>query len=108
MAIAAKAAAPAKFTGFPKEALEFYRGVEKDNTREFFEKHRAEYIEHVIGPAQAFVSEMGPKLQQVSPGVAFNPDYSGKGSIKKIHTDTRFQQGRAPLKTYLDIMFWEG
>ena len=108
MTSAAKAVAPAKFTGFPKETIEFYKGVEKNNTREYFEKHRPEYIAHVIGPAQAFVSEMGPKLKQLSAGVAYSPDYTGKGSIKKIHTDSRFVKDRAPLKTYLDIMFWEG
>ena len=108
MASAAKAVAPAKFSGFPKEAIGFYKGVEKNNTREWFEKHRPEYIEHVVTPAQAFVNEMGPKLQQLSPGVSFSPDYTGKGSIKKIHTDTRFQKDRVPLKPYLDIMFWEG
>jgi uncharacterized protein (TIGR02453 family) len=108
MPSAAKAVAPAKFSGFPKQAIEFYRGVEKNNTREFFEQHRAEYIEHVVTPARAFVNEMGPKLRNVSAGVSYSPDYTGKGSIKKIHTDSRFVKDRAPLKTYLDIMFWEG
>lgn len=103
-----RAEAPAKFSGFPKEAIEFYRGVEKNNRREWFEQHRAQYIEHVITPAQAFVGEVGPKLQKLSPGVSYSPDYTGKGSIKKIHTDSRFVKDRAPLKTYLDIMFWEG
>jgi uncharacterized protein (TIGR02453 family) len=108
MATVKAAALPAEFSGFPKETLEFYKGVLKNNTREWFEAHRNDYMQNVIAPAQAFVSEVGPKLQKLSPGVQFSPDYTGKGSIKKIHTDTRFQKDREPLKPYLDIMFWEG
>src|SRR5687768_6534350 len=108
MATAKSAPAPAKFTGFPKVTIEFYKGVAKNNSREWFEKHRSEYMSDVIAPAQAFVNEAGLKLQKISPGVQFSQDYTGKGSIKKIHTDTRFQKDRAPLKPYLDIMFWEG
>jgi uncharacterized protein (TIGR02453 family) len=108
MATARATTSPAKFSGFPKEAIEFYRGVEKNNTREWFEQHRDEYIQNVISPAQAFVNEVGPKLKKISAGVSFSQDYTGKGSIKKIHTDSRFVKDRPPLKPYLDIMFWEG
>lgn len=108
MATANAAAVPAKFGGFPRATLDFYRGVQKNNTREWFEQHRGDYLHNVIAPAQTFVSAAGPRLQKLSPGVQFSLDYTGKGSIKKIHTDTRFQKDREPLKPYLDIMFWEG
>jgi uncharacterized protein (TIGR02453 family) len=108
MATAKATAAPAKFTGFPKEALQFYKDIGKNNNREWFEAHRGDFMEHVIGPAQAFVNELGPQLRKISPGVQFSPDHSGKGSIKKIHQDPRFVKDRAPYKQWLDIMFWEG
>lgn len=101
------ARAVGSFEGFPKQTLAFYKAVAANNNREWFEEHRDDYISAVIAPSQAFVAAAGPKLQKLSPGVRFDPDYNGKGSIKRIFTDQRFRD-RDPYKTYLDIMFWEG
>lgn len=106
---AAKSAAPAApFAGFSKATLAFYKGVAANNNLEWFSEHRDGYIANVITPAQALVNELGPRLQKISPGIGFHPDFNGKGSIKKIQTDRRFNPDRTPYKTWLDIMFWEG
>jgi uncharacterized protein (TIGR02453 family) len=105
---AAKTATPAKFTGFMPGTLEFYRGLAANNNQDWFNAHREQYMADVIAPAQAFVAAAGPKLQKLSPGVRFDLDHNGKGSIKKIFTDRRFNKDRDPYKTYMDIIFWEG
>jgi len=97
-----------QFNGFPQATFDFYKDVAKHNDGAWFQANRQRYLDDVIAPAQAFVAAATPKLQKLSPGVSSSPDYSGKGSIKKIHTDQRYIKGRAPLKTWLDVMFWEG
>ncbi|MCC7478692.1 DUF2461 domain-containing protein [bacterium] len=102
------AAPAAPFAGFSKATLAFYKGVEANNKLDWFNAHRDEYIRDVIAPAQALISELGPRLQKLSSGIGFHTDFNGKGSIKKIQTDRRFNPDRDPYKTWLDIMFWEG
>lgn len=96
------------FTGFSKKTIEFYKQLEKHNDQQWFEEHRDDYLEHAMQPAQALVEELGPRLRKLSGGIGFSSDYNGRGSIKKIHTDRRFNPDRDPYKTWLDIIFWEG
>jgi uncharacterized protein (TIGR02453 family) len=96
------------FSGFPPAAVQFFRDVARHNTKEWYDAHADAYKRDVITPAQAFVTEMGPKLRKLSGGVSFDLDANGKGSIKKIQTDRRFNPDRDPYKTYVEILFWEG
>jgi len=96
------------FSGFSRKTISFIKGVERNNDQEWFEAHRSEYDEHYVAPARAFVEAFGPGLQKLRPRIGFNPDHNGKGSIKKIFTDRRFNPDRDPYKPWLDIMFWEG
>lgn len=106
---AAKAApAVAPFTGFPQGAVQFFRDIAKHNTKEWYDAHAEHYKRDVIAPAQSFVTEMGARLRKLEPGIGFDIDPNGRGSIKKIQTDRRFNPGREPYKTFLAVMFWEG
>ena len=96
------------FTGFPKEAVHFFKDIAQHNTLEWYAEHAEDYKRHVIGPAQAFVTALGPELRKLSPGIGYDIDPNGRGSIKKIQTDRRFNPGREPYKTFLAIFFWQG
>ena len=41
--------------------------MKKNNSKEWFEKHRSEYDEFVLHPAREFVIEMGKKLRKKVP-----------------------------------------
>ena len=43
----ARPAGPKPFTGWPKEALAFFDGLEEHNTREWFHEHKATYEQAV-------------------------------------------------------------
>ena len=96
------------FEGFPKASLRFYRSIARHNDRTWFEAHRADYDRHVVAPAAAFIEQLGPQLQALRPGVGFDPNHTGRGSFKRIHTDQRFVKDRPPYKTYAQMIFWEG
>ena len=58
----------AQFNGFSKEYVSFFNRLKKNNSKQWFEKHRGEYDEFVMHPARGFVMEMGKKLRKIAPG----------------------------------------
>lgn len=94
------------FLGFPAETLAFLRGLAENNTKAWFEAHRADYQAHYVAPALAFVAALGPRLQQVAPGLQFEPRVNG--SLFRINRDVRFSADKTPYKHYIDLWFWYG
>ena len=95
-----------KFNGFPKDTLKFLRGLEKNNKKDWFEAHRAEYDDYYIEPAKAFVEAIGPKLKKISKSLNAEPRING--SIFRINRDVRFSKDKTPYKPHVDLWFWEG
>ena len=48
------------FRGFGDEALAFFEGLEADNTKAYWQAHRATYDAAVRGPMEALLAEIGP------------------------------------------------
>jgi len=94
------------FRGFSRETVAFFRGLKKNNNREWFESHRDVYENHVLAPAKAFVAAMGPRLKRVSPNIVAAPKVNK--SIFRLNRDTRFSADKSPYKPNLGIYFWEG
>ena len=94
------------FSGFTKDTVRFYTALRKNNNRDWFEKNRAVYDDHVLAPAKLFVTAMGERLKGIAPRVVAVPAVNK--SIFRIHRDTRFSLDPAPYKTHLGIYFWDG
>lgn len=94
------------FSGFTKETVRFFTALRKNNNREWFERNRATYDEHVMGPAKLFVTAMGERLRKIAPHIVAVPKVNK--SIFRINHDTRFSLDPSPYKTNLGIYFWEG
>lgn len=94
------------FQGFSKETVSFFKKLKKYNTREWFEGNRDIYEKHVLEPAKAFVSAMGPGLKRISPHIVVAPKVNK--SIFRLNRDTRFSKDKSPYKPNLGIYFWEG
>ena len=73
------------FTGFPPEAIDFYRRLELDNTREFWLANKATYEQHVKAPVLAFCATLPDDLR---PFHIFRPN-----------RDVRFAKDKSPYKT---------
>ncbi len=99
-------AAATKFSGFPDGTFRFLRGIARNNNKEWFEAHRADYESCYVEPAKAFVAALGPRLRKVSPTVSFEPKVNG--SLFRINRDVRFSKDKSPYKPHLDLWFWEG
>ena len=96
----------AEFSGFPRKYFTFFNQLKMNNTREWFEAHRSDYEEFVMGPAREFVMAMGKKLRKIAPGVNAIPKINQ--SLFKINRDMRFSKDKSPYKTYMGIWLWEG
>jgi uncharacterized protein (TIGR02453 family) len=95
-----------RFTGFPKETFAFLNSLARHNDREWFERHRDEYVVACVAPALAFVATVGPKVKALQPGTKFEPALGG--SLLRLHRDLRFVKDERPFKEYLDLWFWRG
>lgn len=83
------------FDGFPKGSIDFFRRLKKNNNREWFHKHKAEYEENIKFPMQCLVATLGRELRDELPEMEFNP----RKAIFRIHRDVRFSKNKAPYKT---------
>ena len=52
------------FRGWPTEALEFYEGLEADNSKTYWTAHKAVYEEKVYAPMVALLAELEPRVRR--------------------------------------------
>ena len=74
------------FTGFPVAALDFYDDLEVDNTKSFWEKHKAVYEEAVKQPMLALTAALAPEF--------------GDAKLFRPYRDVRFAKDKTPYKTH--------
>jgi len=75
-----------EFTGFPVAAFDFYDDLEVDNTRSFWEAHKAVYDEAVKQPMTALTAALEPEF--------------GSPKIFRPYRDVRFAKDKTPYKTH--------
>ena len=74
------------FDGFPDEGLVFYEGLEADNSKTYWTRHKAAYDEHVKAPLQAMLDELAPEF--------------GTAKVFRPYRDVRFSHDKTPYKTH--------
>lgn len=95
------------FTGFGPAGLGFLAGLQRDNSRTYFDAHRDVYRRELLEPSKLLVTDLGERLRaQISTGLQAEPRVGG--SLFRIANDLRFGRGKPPYKAYLDLAFWEG
>lgn len=92
------------FAGFSKDFFAFFRQLERNNEREWFEANKARYRSEVLGPLSDFIVELAPRLAKISPHFKCDPRPIG-GSIFRIHRDLRFAKDKTPYKTHAGAHF---
>jgi uncharacterized protein (TIGR02453 family) len=75
-----------QFTGFPVAALDFYDDLEVDNSKSFWEAHRAVYEDSVKAPMTALCEALEPEF--------------GSAKIFRPYRDVRFAKDKTPYKTH--------
>jgi uncharacterized protein (TIGR02453 family) len=86
---------------FTPAALSFLRGLAKNNNKEWFEAHRAEYESDVREPMRDLIGEMNARFAKFAPEIGGDP----KRSMFRIHRDIRFSKDKSPYKTHAACWF---
>ncbi|HEX6208810.1 MAG TPA: DUF2461 domain-containing protein [Actinomycetota bacterium] len=82
------------FRGWPVEALEFYEGLEADNTKGYWQEHRHVYDGLVRAPMEALLEELSPEW--------------GDWKIFRPYRDIRFSPDKSPYKTHIGATIGSG
>jgi uncharacterized protein (TIGR02453 family) len=82
------------FQGWPEQALDFYDGLEADNSRTYWLAHKHVYETCVYGPMAALMAEL-------------EPDH-GETKIYRPYRDLRFSRDKTPYKTAIGAHVGEG
>ena len=86
---------------FTPGALRFLRGLAKNNNKEWFEAHRAEYESEVRERMRDLIGEMDARLATFAPEIGGDP----KRSMFRINRDIRFSKDKSPYKTHAACWF---
>jgi uncharacterized protein (TIGR02453 family) len=86
---------------FTKAALSFFRGLERNNNKQWFEAHRADYENEVREPMRALIDDMNARIARFAPEIRGDP----KRSMFRINRDTRFSRDKSPYKTHAACWF---
>ena len=89
---------------FTPELFAFLRALKRHNERDWFERNRGRYLEHVRDPMLRFIADFEPYLHAVSGHFVADPSPTG-GSMFRIYRDVRFSKNRRPYKTAATAQF---
>ena len=74
------------FRGFPARGVGFYGDLERDNTKEFWAGHKAQWEADVRDPMRALLDELEPEF--------------GEARLFRPYRDVRFSADKSPYKTH--------
>ncbi len=86
------------FENMVEEALTFFTKLEQNNTKDWFEPHKAHYKDAIAGPASFFADLTAEDLARLT-GKAHSP------KVFRIYRDVRFSKDKTPLNTHLHVMW---
>ena len=72
------------FKGWPVEAVEFYEGLAADNSKVYWQEHKAVYEARVKAPMEELLAELAPEF--------------GEGKVMRPYRDIRFSKDKQPYK----------
>ena len=81
-------------SGWPEEALDFYEGLEADNSKAYWTGQKAVYEEKVLRPMAELLEELGQEF--------------GEGKIFRPYRDIRFSKDKSPYKTHMGATLGSG
>jgi uncharacterized protein (TIGR02453 family) len=73
------------FRGWPEAALDYFEGLERDNTKAYWAAHRASYDQDVLAPMAELTDELAPEF--------------GAVKIFRPYRDIRFTADKSPYRT---------
>jgi uncharacterized protein (TIGR02453 family) len=82
------------FSGWPPIAVEFYEGLEADNTKAYWTEHKPVYDSGVFAPMAELLDELAGEF--------------GRGRIARPYRDVRFRADKSPYKLSIYAILDDG
>jgi uncharacterized protein (TIGR02453 family) len=82
------------FRGWKAEALEFFEGLEADNSKSYWQGNKSVYDTLVRAPMEELLAELAPEW--------------GEGRIFRPYRDVRFSADKSLYKTFMGAMVGDG
>jgi uncharacterized protein (TIGR02453 family) len=92
---------PMAFPGFSPKALSFFRQLEKNNRREWFQPRKEQFDELLYKPMLELATVIAGDLRTFAVDNVCVP----KKAIYRIYRDTRFSKDKTPYKTHIAATF---
>src|SRR5258708_13602693 len=89
------------FPGFPKETVTFFKGLARNNNREWFQPRKEIFESKVKAPMVALVEALNAEFAKYAPEYINDP----KKAVYRIYRDVRFSSDKSPYKTHLAAAF---
>jgi uncharacterized protein (TIGR02453 family) len=81
------------FSGWPEEALDFYDGLEADNSKTYWTANKAVYEDTILRPMAELTEELAAEF--------------GEPKIFRPYRDLRFSRDKSPYKTHIGALVGE-
>jgi len=89
------------FGGFPPEAIAFFRGLARNNRREWFLPRKPQFEQFVKGPMRELVEAVNQAMAKFAPAYITDP----AKAIYRFYRDTRFSHDKSPYKQQIAASF---
>ncbi|QYN42349.1 DUF2461 domain-containing protein [Gilliamella sp. ESL0443] len=93
----------ATFTGFTQAGLNFLQDAWVNNSKAWFDEHRAIYDNDLVKPFRLLVEQLTPAMLKIDEWFETRPAI-GK-TISRIHRDTRFSKDKSLYRSRLWLTF---
>lgn len=90
-----------RFPGFPPEAMQFFRGLARNNRREWFLPRKPLFEEKVKRPMWEMVEALNASIKGFAPLHVTDP----AKAIYRFYRDTRFSPDKTPYKNHIAASF---
>jgi uncharacterized protein (TIGR02453 family) len=85
-----------RFGGFADADGRFFRALSKNQNRDWFQAHRAEYDQGWVAPMKLLLAEVRERIDPLFPRHAL-----GDPKVFRINRDVRFSKDKSPYKTHI-------
>ena len=89
---------------FTKDFQQFFRDLENNNNRDWFNEHKKTFQEQVEKPWLNFIEAVIDQVSAIDPTIKM----TAKEGVFRIYKDTRFSKDKTPYKTQMSAVVAEG
>ncbi|MDR0704127.1 MAG: DUF2461 domain-containing protein [Planctomycetaceae bacterium] len=89
------------FSGFSPQGLKFFHHLRANNNRDWFAKHRNDYLQFIAEPTKQLVGSLAPMISELDSLAITSPNRV----ISRIYRDIRFSNDKSPYRPRVFFAF---